>query len=175
MPRRRLVSLADALETLAVLAPRSRRELIRGMAAELEALPRAADRARFALGAAWAILRIAITGRLGWARPAWVWLAGVNTGALVTVLDTHASRACLLVPAVITGGALCGSLAPNAPWRSTVAIVAGLAASAIVAPLEGFLDRADLLSLLPLLVVAVHSGAFARRALSATPRADANA
>lgn len=176
MARHRLVALGAVLEQLARLAPPSRRDLLRGMLAEFEALSDPADRSRFAIGAVWAIARLAVAGWMsGWMPAAHVWLTGLGAGALVAMLDPHTASACVLAPLLTAASLLCGSLAPREAWRGAAAILGGLIAAAAWVLPPGVLDRADLLSLCPLVIIAVHAGAVARRLVPATPRVGANA
>ena len=130
------------------------------MRAELEVITVPAERRHFALGALWGAARLAVSGR---DTPLRIWLSGFAAGALITALDSHRSDECFLVPLVIAAGVLFGSVAPASAWRAILSILGGLLTGAVVSPLSGFLDRADLFSLVPLLIVTVHTAAIARR------------
>lgn len=154
------LSLEAVLTRLTTLAPRQHQELLRGMVAELGVLTDRTDRIRFAMGAWWAVLRLTVVGGMAPARMAF---AGASVGVLVALLDMHASGTCLLAPLAAAAGALFGSLAPRNAWRWAAAILVGLVVGSTVTPQVGFLDRTDVLSLLPLLLIVVHVGAIARR------------
>lgn len=62
MPRRPPLALGRIIALMAPLSPPCHRELVRGMAAELDSIPHRGDRARFALGAVAAIARLSVSG-----------------------------------------------------------------------------------------------------------------
>jgi hypothetical protein len=157
--------LDRALKLLGSLLPSSRREWIRAMRAELEAITVPAERRRFALGALWGVTRLAVSGRDA---PMRDWLTGIAAGGLITALDGHRSDECLLVALVIAAGMLFGSLAPTGAWRWIFSILGGLVIGAAVSPLPGFLDRTDISSLAPLLAVTVYTASLTRRLIMAS-------
>ena len=62
VPRRSTILLSRIVERIAKLSPPRRRELVRGMVAELDTIADPAERRRFALGAIAAIARLVLTG-----------------------------------------------------------------------------------------------------------------
>jgi hypothetical protein len=130
------------------------------MRGELEAIAVPSERRRFALGAVWAVTRLAVSPRD--ARLS-VWLSGMAAGGLITAIDSHRSDECLLVPLVMAAGVLFGSLAPTSAWRWISSILGGLVIGAAASPLPRFLDRTDISSLVPVLVVTVYTASITRR------------
>jgi hypothetical protein len=159
--------LARALRVAGMILPPHRRVWVDAMIGELRAIRDDAERLRFAVGAAGAILRFAAGA---WVAEPRAWLLAVASGALIPLLDAHGSAMCLLVPLCTAAGLLVGALAPVSAWRWALGIFAGIAAASTQAGPPGFLDRADALPVSLLLLVAVQAGAAARR-LTLSPAA----
>jgi hypothetical protein len=147
------------------LMPRSHRDFARGMVAELDSIGNRRDRAAFAAGAAWALLRLAVFLPIYRAFHQWTWLAGVGAAVAIGLLDTHAGGTCTLIPLVVTAGVIGGTLDGRHAWQWIAAMTIGLAMSSNVVQ-GGFLDRTDLLSVTPLLLLATHLGVLARRVMT---------
>jgi lipopolysaccharide export LptBFGC system permease protein LptF len=123
--RRSAFSLGRVVERMAELAAPQHRELVRGMASELDAIADPAERRRFAVGAIIAIVRLALFGYRGATVHAPGELAGASEpedgatlgGPSMTQLTTRQLLRRHVTPFAVTFASVTGLLLANHAWR----------------------------------------------------------
>lgn len=132
------------------------------MLGELAGITDRRERVRFSIGLFPAMAQLLVRD---WATSPRLWAASVACGAVIPFLDRHDGSACLLVRLLVLAALGLGLLAPRAPWRWALAVLAGLAGASPLSHLPGFFDRGDLAATWITMITSVYGAAFLRRAL----------